>query len=136
MEPLPNKEHVLHACRTQPSAQHPLLEHAHQLAELHAQRRHSPLLTEIDSHRGQLIHAINHWAATISPQPHGGALMHTETLGSVVDRIALLYTHAHEILTTTGDDMHIAWARLADLAIGYEDLAYELSAGTRRLPAH
>ncbi|MGQ4617641.1 DUF4254 domain-containing protein [Nocardia sp. R7R-8] len=137
MEPLPTKELVLQACRTAPHRAHPVLESAHLLAGLHQRRlRCEPSGTnDIDQHRARLVLAIDRWVATGAPPPHGGALMHTETVGMVVDRLAQFSASAFGIRSGTPEWVtHNAWERLAELALGYEDLAYEVAAGVRRLP--
>ncbi|MGK8485513.1 DUF4254 domain-containing protein [Nocardia asiatica] len=137
MEPLPTKELVLHACRTAPRRAHPILESAHLLADLHKRRLRCALGTadDIDRHRARLVLAIDRWVATQAPLPHGGAHMHTETVGMVVDRLAQFSACAYEILSGAPEwAVHNAWERLAELALGYEDLAYEVAAGLRRLP--
>ncbi|MGK8553997.1 DUF4254 domain-containing protein [Nocardia gipuzkoensis] len=137
VRPLPTKELVLHACRATPRGDHPILASAHLLGGLHQRR----LLTEpgganlIDQHRAGLVVAIDRWVASEMPLPHGGAFMHTETVGMVIDRLAQFSASAHDILPAAPEwAVHDAWERLAELALGYEDLAYEVAAGLRRLP--
>ncbi|WP_280299324.1 DUF4254 domain-containing protein [Nocardia abscessus] len=137
MEPLPTKELVLHACRTAPRLDHPVLASAHLLAGLHRRRLRRELYgaNDIDRHRARLVLAIDRWVATQAPPPHGGAHMHTETVGMVVDRLAQFSACAYEILSGAPEwAVHNAWERLSELALGYEDLAYEVAAGLRRLP--
>ncbi|MGW5143266.1 DUF4254 domain-containing protein [Nocardia beijingensis] len=137
VEPLPTKELVLRACRTAPRRAHPVLEAAHLLAGLHQRRLRRELgsANDIDQHRARLVLAIDRWVATQTPPPHGGAYMHTETVGMVVDRLAQFSACAHGILSGAPEwAVHNAWERLAELALGYEDLAYEVVAGVRRLP--
>ncbi|WP_330233329.1 DUF4254 domain-containing protein [Nocardia sp. NBC_00508] len=137
VKPLPSKELVLHACRAVPRHEHPLLASAHLLAGLHERR----LLAEpggtstIDQHRARLVLSIDRWVATELPLPHGGAHMHTETVGMVIDRLAQFSASAHEMLPAAPEwAVHDSWERLAELALGYEDLAYEVAARVRRLP--
>ncbi|MGY2030636.1 DUF4254 domain-containing protein [Nocardia gipuzkoensis] len=137
MEPLPTKELVLHACRTAPRREHPVLASAHLLARLHKRHLRCELdgANDIDRHRARLVLAIDRWVATEAPPPHGGAHMHTETVGMVVDRLAQFSACAYEILSGAPEwAVHNAWERLSELALGYEDLAYEVAAGLRRLP--
>ncbi|MFR9752904.1 DUF4254 domain-containing protein [Nocardia sp. 004] len=146
MEPLPSKELLLRACRSTPRRDHPILASAHRLAELHERRLHAqspehgpraePANThDIDRHRAQLVLAIDRWVATETPLPHGGAHMHTETMGMVIDRLAQFSVSAYG--TPPGIPAwatHDAWERLAELALGYQDLACEIATGQRRLP--
>ncbi|WP_280232354.1 DUF4254 domain-containing protein [Nocardia cyriacigeorgica] len=137
MSILPAKELLLAACRTTPRGDHPILGAAHLLTGLHTRRRRAALgaTTEIDRQRAGLVLAIDRWIATELPIPPGGAHMHTETVGTVVDRMALLTGRADETLATAPAWLiHDAWESLAELAVGYEDLAYELGTGRRKLP--
>jgi hypothetical protein len=137
VESLPSKELVLQACRVVPRADHPILESAYLLAGLHGRRLQIELgdTNNLDQHRARLVLVIDRWVATEVPPPHGGAHMHTETVGMVIDRLAQFSACAHEILPIASEwAVHDAWERLAELALGYEDLAYEVSAGLRRLP--
>lgn len=138
MEPLPPKEHILEACRALPPSDHPVLASAHLLAGLHRQRLYADfdITIELDRHRARLIMAIDRYLADELPPPRGEAHLHTETVGMVVDRIAQYSVKAHETLRSDPEwVVHDAWHRLAELALGYEDLVYEVSAGLRRLPA-
>ncbi|WP_406233881.1 DUF4254 domain-containing protein [Nocardia sp. NBC_01009] len=137
MEPLPPKEMILEACRSLPRGDHPILTSAHQLAGLHEQRRYCALgsTADIDERRAHFVLTIDRWIATEVPLPHGGAHMHTETVGTVIDRMAQFSICAYAALRTAPDwIVHDAWQRLAELALGYQDLAFEVSAGIRRLP--
>ncbi|WP_280199961.1 DUF4254 domain-containing protein [Nocardia cyriacigeorgica] len=137
MSILPTKEKLLLACRTAPREQHPVLGAAHLLAGLHTKRRRTApgATTDIDRHRARLVLAVDRWVATELPIAHGGAHMHTETVGTVVDRLAMLSTRAHDTLLTAPPWLiHDAWESLAELAVGYEDLACETGTGRRRLP--
>ncbi|MFC9438126.1 DUF4254 domain-containing protein [Nocardia sp. NPDC057030] len=129
---------VLEACRTAPHTGHPLLESAHLLAGLHERRaRTGPgTAADIDAHRARLVLAIDRWVATELPPPHDGAHLHTETVGMVIDRLAQFSVSANESPSSTPEwAVHDARARLAELATGYHDLAFEVSAGFRRLPS-
>lgn len=51
--------------------------------------------------------------------------MHTETIGAVVDRLAEYSVLAHTALNcdTRQPHMHYVWQQLAELSLGYGDLA-------------
>ncbi|MFE3446756.1 DUF4254 domain-containing protein [Nocardia sp. NPDC059180] len=137
MSTLPTKELLLAACRAMPRGDHPILGAAHLLAGLHTRRSRAAFgaATDIDRQRARLVLAIDRWIATDLPIPPGGAHMRTETVGTVVDRMAMLSGRAHDTLATAPAWLiHGAWECLTELAIGYEDLAYELGTGRRRLP--
>lgn len=134
---LPSKNQVLRACRGTGFPRHPLLSAAHALTELHERRLAAPPdeLTELDTLRTDLVHQIDCWVTTQLPPSHGAARVHTETLGAVIDRLALLTAHAYAALAkASGHELAVVWENLAELAIGYEDLASEVSTGHRRLP--
>ena len=137
MELLPPKHLLLDACRGLPHGAHPVLHFAGRLAELHEQRLAAgpDTTADIDHQRAQLVHDIDRWVATELPSAAGGAHMHTETIGTVVDRLAQFSALAYLTLVSSPDwPVHHAWERLWDLAIGYEHLADEVGAGLRRLP--
>ncbi|QLY32416.1 DUF4254 domain-containing protein [Nocardia huaxiensis] len=135
-ETLPTKNQLLQACRGSAFA-HPLLRAAHDLAELHERRMGAgpEQLSELEDIRTDLVHSIDIWVTSQLPPSHGAARVHTETLGAVIDRLALLTAHAFAALArTSGQDLAQAWQHLAELAVGYEDLASEVTTGRRRLP--
>ncbi|RJO77206.1 DUF4254 domain-containing protein [Nocardia panacis] len=136
---LPTKEQVLDAVRIAPRGGHPVLDSAYLLAGLHKHRPHAKTVAvvAIDTHRTRIVHDIDRWVAVELPLPPGGAHMHTESVGTVVDRLAEYSVAAHAALYTEPEwAIHAAWDRLAQLAIGYEDLVHEVSAGLRRLPSY
>lgn len=136
--PLPTRSEVLQACRDSASAGHPLLRAAGELTALHRRRLilARRITGEIDEYRAQQVHAIDRWVAPRLPIAHGGAYLHTETIGAVLDRLARLTACAEAALAAESDwDIWFAWERLAELAVGYEDLVAELAIGRRRLPS-
>ncbi|WP_245672437.1 DUF4254 domain-containing protein [Nocardia anaemiae] len=136
IEPLPTKGEVLRACRGVEHAAHPLLHAAYELTCLHESRLADGGRTDdIDCRRAKLVRHINHWVNAQLAPAHGGASVHTETLGAVLDRLAQYTATAYAALASATDDaLGDAWEALAELAIGYEDLAHDLAAGRRRLP--
>lgn len=91
---------------------------------------------DIDERRARLIRDIDRWVEVRLPAARGGAYLHTESVGSVVDRLARLSACAYAAMADDqGWDLWFAWERLAELAIAYEDLVTELSRGRRRLPS-
>jgi len=154
IEPLPTKSEVLHACRGVEHTAHPILRAAAELTCLHERRlaRPSPSATrngiaprcssdhgchhiEIDSSRADLVREIDRWVRAHLPPAPGSASVHTETLGTVIDRLAQYTATAYAALASASDfDLGNAWESLAELAIGYEDLTADLATGRRRLP--
>ncbi|MGV9415293.1 DUF4254 domain-containing protein [Nocardia sp. NPDC003693] len=134
---LPSKTQVLRACRGTHSPGHPVLRAAHDLTEIH-ERRLAALpehLAELELMRTDLVRVIDCWVTAQLPPSHGAARVHTETMGAVIDRLAQLTASAYAALAhATGKDLAMVWENLAELAVGYEDLASEVCTGRRRLP--
>ncbi|WP_433207064.1 DUF4254 domain-containing protein [Nocardia sp. CA-107356] len=143
VEPLPSAEVLLCAIRGHYLDDHPLARWASLLAGLHR-----ILGDTLDagmgrenwcSERGYLVHAIDLWVERHVPQHRRGGALHTETLGTVIDRIAAAQVRAESLLmnvaTAADPSVHAAWHRLAELVDAYGDLAAEVITGSRRLPA-
>ncbi|WP_405486518.1 DUF4254 domain-containing protein [Nocardia sp. NBC_00511] len=137
MHSLPPKHLLLQACRGLPPDDHPVLRCAGLLADLHERRLTAALgaTGNIDHDRALLVHDIDCWVAAELPKAARDAHLHTETVGTVVDRLAQFSALAYLSLAMSPDDtMQDAAQRLTELAVAYEDLAGELAAGRRRLP--
>ncbi|WP_157555215.1 DUF4254 domain-containing protein [Nocardia crassostreae] len=137
MPSLPPKHLLLQACRGLPPDDHPVLRCAGLLADLHERRLTADAGTTapIDHDRALLVHDIDRWVAAELPKAERDAHLHTETVGTVVDRLAQFSALAYLTLTTAPDDaVNDAAQRLSELALAYEHLAHELAAGHRRLP--
>ncbi|MFD0360471.1 DUF4254 domain-containing protein [Nocardia sp. GCM10030253] len=135
--PLPGKNLLLAACRGDANNDHPLLRSARELAELHEQRvgASRDRVDEIDHERTRLVREIDYWVTGQLPPSLGAARVHTETIGAVVDRLGQFTAGAFAALASgSNSELGDAWERLAELAIGYEDLKDEVSVGHRRLP--
>nr|WP_084514599.1 DUF4254 domain-containing protein [Nocardia acidivorans] len=117
-----------------------LLRTAHALAELHERRAEIGdlmLIAEIDCRRTELVDDINEWVEQELPQHRNGALLHTESLGAVVDRMAMSWVEANQVIDHEGagsDNTHKHWYHLAELVDGYTDLVIDVAGGRRRLP--
>ncbi len=136
-EALPSKRQVLLACRGTSFPEHPVLSAAQELTELHGRKMTAApdACAELDSLRNELVHTIDCWVTSRLPPSHGAARVHTETLGAVIDRLAQLTAHAYAALAhASGRELTDVWESLAELAVGYEDLASEVCTGRRRLP--
>ncbi|MGO4647588.1 DUF4254 domain-containing protein [Nocardia sp. 2YAB30] len=135
---LPTRSQLLHACRDGKSlADHPVLRRACELTDLHARslRAAPAVVADLDEQRVRLVRDIDRWAEVRLPPAHGGAYLHTESLGAVIDRLAQLSARAYAALADGAEwDLWFAWERLAELAVAYEDLVTELATGRRRLP--
>ncbi|WP_058854605.1 DUF4254 domain-containing protein [Nocardia jinanensis] len=117
-----------------------MLRSARALALLHGRRvtmRDALLVAEVDERRRELVEDIDDWAHSRSPHRGGDALIHAETLGAVIDRMAWGWVDANQSVEIDGARDHQArkrWHRLAELIDGYTELIGDLLQGGRRLP--
>lgn len=136
---LPSKDELMEACNGTVRMNHPVLHAARELAELHTTRSLDgrPLIYEIDCSRAELVRTIDQWVLTHLPRARGASYLHTESVGMVIDRIAQYHVDAHTTLDDESPELHrhFHWQRLAELAVAYTDLAFEISAGLRNVPA-
>ncbi|UGT59865.1 DUF4254 domain-containing protein [Nocardia asteroides] len=97
-----------------------------------------PTILECCCRRKELRLAIDLWVSAHLPPPRQDARWHTETLGSIIDRLARTQVRAYRLLMTVDDvaapPVHAAWYRLAEMVEGYTDLADALIQGSLRLP--
>jgi hypothetical protein len=93
------------------------------------------LIDGLNTRRVTLVEQIDTWAAHEVPS-RAEASLHTETLGSVVDRLAIAWVRANSLINTTDarDRARLALRQLAELADAYDDLIRDVAAGHRRLP--
>jgi hypothetical protein len=95
------------------------------------------LIDHLNARRIGMVERIDEWVSTqvhaVVPQ----ASLHTETLGSVVDRLAIAWVRANSLINSGGtrDRARLALQQLAELADAYDDLIRDVDAGDRRLPA-
>jgi hypothetical protein len=94
------------------------------------------LIDELNARRVALVEQIDEWAAS-QIQSRADAALHTETLGSVIDRIAIAWVRANSLINTNDarDRARVALRQLAELADAYDDLIRDVATGHRRLPA-
>ncbi|WP_431969575.1 DUF4254 domain-containing protein [Nocardia sp. bgisy134] len=133
----PSGEALLSAIRGHHLGRHPLTRLARQFG-----RMQQWLLLgagrECRCCRTELILAVDVWVGEHLPHPHPAATLHTETLGTVIDRLAEAQVRAYHLLMTIDPAdarVHAAWYRLAELVDGYTDLTTEVMRRARRLPA-
>ncbi|WP_405490875.1 DUF4254 domain-containing protein [Nocardia sp. NBC_00511] len=137
MDLFPARNRLLAACWGGAGENHPLLEWAGELSGIHQRRLSRPdqvADAEVERRRVAAIREIDSWVARQLPRSLGCARLHTETVGMVIDRLAQLSACAFVELSGAGIGLCETWERLAELAIGYEDLKDELTCGRRRLP--
>ncbi|WP_378738363.1 DUF4254 domain-containing protein [Nocardia brasiliensis] len=161
-EELPSPMELLRAFRDDPDRhKHIVLRAARELVECHERRHktveaaHAPdalsgrvaacskLVEDIDRDRAELIGRIDAWVAD-NIEHRGGASLHTETLGAVIDRLAAKWVAAQRALRKTprrqahtvqvDGEAHLQWCRLAELTDGYRDLITDVAEHRRRLP--
>lgn len=90
----------------------------------------------LNARRAALIELLDEHAATRVSAGAGQAPLHTETVGSVIDRLAIAWVRANNLLAS-GPRVRARQAldQLRGLAAAYDDLVREITAGTRRVPA-
>lgn len=128
-----------HACRGLPiNHLTPIVDAAAELGDLHTtryathyHRRH------VDRHRLLLVRYIDTVVAQAVPPPRDGARSHPESVGMVVDQIALWCAVGYRaprslVSASEADD---AQAHVRQLGADYADLIDEVAAGICRLPA-
>ncbi|WP_416563630.1 DUF4254 domain-containing protein [Nocardia testacea] len=119
---------------------HDILRTARALALLHGHRatlRDAHSVAEVDDRRRELVEDIDDWIIAWSAPRDGDVLIHTETLGTVIDRMAGSWVDANQVVEIDGTRDHQArkrWHRLAEMIDGYTELVTELLGGSRRLP--
>ncbi|MBF6215463.1 hypothetical protein IU433_30305 [Nocardia puris] len=133
---IPGKELLLAACRGLPHDDHPVLEAAGELAQLHALRERTPVrqAAKLERRRTQLVRAIDRWMTLVTPVPPAPCARR-ETVGGVVDRLAQLTTQAYLPLAAAPDAVfYEAWLQVVETADRYEDLVDEMRGAARRAP--
>ncbi|WP_280474657.1 DUF4254 domain-containing protein [Nocardia asiatica] len=134
---VPGKELLLAAFRGLPHLDHPMLEAAGELAQLHETRERTPAsqCDKLDRRRAQLVRGIDRWVTLAMPIPPPAAPEHTETVGHMVYRLAVLAAQAFAALSHAPESVfYDAWVRIDELADRYQDLIDDLRTGARRLP--
>ncbi|GAA5083486.1 hypothetical protein [Nocardia iowensis] len=134
---IPGKDLLLAAFRGFPHADHPMLEAAGELAQLHLARERTPATesAKIDRRRIQLVRTIDRWVTLATPVPEVAAPEHAETVGRMVDRLAGMTAQAFAALAHAPEPVfYDAWVQIEEMADGYQDLIDDLRIGIRRLP--
>ncbi|MEV0712722.1 DUF4254 domain-containing protein [Nocardia aurea] len=130
-------EALLSAIRGHHLGDHRLTELAHELGVMY-HRQLTGLDPRCGCRRAELVRAVDMWVGDHLPVPHPSATLHTETFGTVIDRLAHAQVHAYRLLMTvdvSDPRVHAAWCRLAELVDGYTDLVTAIAQRSRRLPA-
>lgn len=94
------------------------------------------LVDALNARRAELVERIDRWAAReIGSRPE--ASLHTETLGSVIDRLTIAWVRYRRLVDAAPADREVArlaLRQLAELADAYDDLVRDFASGQRRLP--
>ncbi|MBQ0928623.1 DUF4254 domain-containing protein [Saccharopolyspora endophytica] len=93
------------------------------------------LIDALNARRVALVERIDEWASPLVSRCEEASL-HTETLGSVIDRLAIAWVRKENLVNNDGDRdrARLALRQLAELADAYDDLVRDVGAGQRRLP--
>ncbi|WP_433678685.1 DUF4254 domain-containing protein [Nocardia sp. CA-119907] len=135
---LPDKDVMVAVCRGLPAiVDHPIIDWVGELGHWHGLYLQRNLTDSkvFDGHRARLAREIDRWV-NLNPVALAGACLHTETFGSVVDRLAYLCAlafHAPSEMLRGGARFD-AELLVQDLADGYQILNVQVSQGHRRLP--
>jgi hypothetical protein len=81
--------------------------------------------------RVDLVAEIDTWIERIICDP-ATAPLHTETIGSVIDRLAIAWVRCQRL--SQGDRQALALRQFEELAHAYDDLVLEVHEGRRRVP--
>jgi hypothetical protein len=154
---LPRSASIIEAFRDTTSNAHPgqpVLDTANELAVHHQQQWHAEdasrasgasaedvaaskrLIDELNARRVAFVEQIDEWVAR-QVHSRADASLHTETLGSVVDRLAIAWVRSNNLINSGGvrDRARLALRQLTELADAYDDLIREVATGHRRLPS-
>ncbi|WNV86677.1 DUF4254 domain-containing protein [Umezawaea sp. Da 62-37] len=88
-------------------------------------------IDELNARRVALVDRLNEHVAAYAPACRAGAALHTETVGSVIDRLVIAVVRAQRVDRARAE---IAATQLRELAAAYDGLLAEVAAGQRRLP--
>lgn len=92
-------------------------------------------IDDLNARRVLLVEQIDTWAVDVIHSRAEEASLHTETLGSVVDRLAIAWVRANSVSKAGNRERaRLALRQLMELADAYDDLVRDIGAGHRRLP--
>ncbi|MEV4128722.1 DUF4254 domain-containing protein [Nocardia sp. NPDC049707] len=134
---VPGRDRLLAACRGLPRDDHPMLEAAGELVQLHEIRERTPAfeIAKLERRRAQLVRSIDRWVTLAMPVPNSAAQLYSETVGQMVDRLARMTAQAFMPLSAAPEAVFDdVWVQVNELADSYQDLIDDLREGTRRLP--
>jgi type IV secretory pathway TrbD component len=134
--------HPVLAVAAKLAAEHQMLAQAHQLthdrhAEDHMMAAAARTLAVRATACAVLVEQIDLWAAVEFGESRA-TVLHTETLGQLIDRLAAVWTRSRLIADNDAAPTRARAAlhQLSELCTGYDDLVTDLQSGRRRLPLH
>jgi hypothetical protein len=90
----------------------------------------------LNAARAALIEQLDDRIARRISTGAGQMPLHTETIGSVIDRLGIAWVRTGSLLDNGAKERaRQALNQLRELATAYDDLVREITAGTRRVPA-
>ena len=94
------------------------------------------LIDALNGQRVALVEQIDAWIAEAAGAARPEVSLHTETLGSVVDRLAIAWVRSRYLsaMVERREQARVAMRQLSELAAAYDDLVRDVDAGRRRLP--
>lgn len=93
------------------------------------------MIDSLNTARVALVEQVDEYVASCSTAPDDAPL-HTETVGSVIDRLAIAWVRANKLIDAgTKDRARQALHQLRELADAYDDLVRDVAGGARRVPA-
>ncbi|WP_280425703.1 hypothetical protein [Nocardia carnea] len=138
-EPIfPSDDELLISMRGRPIGKHPVSTYTYRLSRLHEQQQpEGGAVAGIRWGRHLLVRAIDAWVEHRLPTPHHTAILHTQTIGQVIDHLVAAQVDAYRLLMTLDpidSRVHAAWTQVAELADEYTDLTTAVLHRSRRLP--
>ncbi|WP_368858174.1 DUF4254 domain-containing protein [Nocardia noduli] len=112
----------------------PLLNSAVALYLLHGRSHKSDCEPPSVVRRLDIVAVVDAWIGKLAPQPIPGASLHTETMGAVIDRLALNAAVIDCRVDAPAGDIHALERSLESLVRAFDTLRGEVFARTRRLP--
>ncbi|WP_020014163.1 DUF4254 domain-containing protein [Promicromonospora sukumoe] len=92
-------------------------------------------IDSLNTARVTVVEQIDDYVASCSTAPDDAPL-HTETVGSVIDRLAIAWVRANKLIDAGAKDRaRQALHQLRELAAAYDDLVRDVTGGARRVPA-
>lgn len=90
----------------------------------------------MNTRRSTLIEAIDREATPMVGRASGNMPLHTETIGSVIDRLGVSWVRANKLIDCGDQDRaRCAVGQLHELAAAYDDLVRDIREGRRRVPS-